>query len=73
MVQGWVTTLVLAFGIVVAVIGVISYLRMFRKDRLSEAAQPAVDVSSPNPIIPAKSTDGGHSSEAITEHAGQRD
>jgi hypothetical protein len=73
MVQGWVTTLVLAFGIVVAVIGVIAYLRMFRKDRLSGTAQPAANVSSPKLNIAAKSTDGGHSTEAITEHAGQRD
>ncbi|MEK3883410.1 hypothetical protein [Paenibacillus sp. PL2-23] len=31
--QGWVTVLLLAFGIAVAVVGVIAYLRMLRKDK----------------------------------------
>ncbi|MCR2806048.1 hypothetical protein [Paenibacillus soyae] len=31
--QGWATVLLLAFGIVVGVIGVIAYLRMLRKDK----------------------------------------
>ncbi|MCU6710618.1 hypothetical protein M6D81_18150 [Paenibacillus sp. J5C_2022] len=35
MVQGWVTTLVLAFGIAVAIIGVVAYLRLFRKEKAS--------------------------------------
>ncbi|EFM10327.1 hypothetical protein PaecuDRAFT_2763 [Paenibacillus curdlanolyticus YK9] len=30
-VEGWVTALVVVFGILVAVVGVIAYLRMFRK------------------------------------------
>ncbi|WP_138756522.1 hypothetical protein [Paenibacillus sinopodophylli] len=73
MVQGWVTTLVLGFGIVVAVIGVIAYLRMFRKDRLSSTSNQTDDVSSPNVIISAKSRDGGHAKEAKPEQAAPQD
>jgi len=32
MVEGWVTALVIVFGVAVAVVGVVAYLRMFRKD-----------------------------------------
>lgn len=35
MVQGWVTTLVLVFGIAVAIVGVVAYLRLFRKEKVS--------------------------------------
>lgn len=73
MVQGWVTTLVLAFGMLVAVIGVIAYLRMFRKDRLSSTSDQSADVSPPNIIIAAKSMESGHSTEAKPEQAGPRD
>lgn len=38
MVPVWLTVLVLAFGIAVAVIGVAAYLRIYRKDRLAAAA-----------------------------------
>lgn len=34
---GWVTMLLLAFGIAVGVIGVIAYLRLFRKEKRSAA------------------------------------
>lgn len=73
MVQGWVTTLVLAFGIVVAIIGVIAYLRMFRKDRLSSTSHQPDDVSSPNVFISAKSMDGGHAKDVNSEQAAPRD
>ncbi|CAM4524742.1 hypothetical protein FHS16_003456 [Paenibacillus endophyticus] len=73
MVQGWVTTLVLGFGIAVAVVGVIAYLRMFRKDRLSSTSHQADDVSPPNVFISAKSTDGGHKKEAKPEQATPQD
>lgn len=72
MVQGWVTTLVLAFGIIVAIIGVIAYLRMFRKDRLSSTSHQAADVSPPNRVIAVKSTDGGYNKEAKSEQAPPR-
>ncbi|KRE46764.1 hypothetical protein [Paenibacillus sp. Soil522] len=72
MVQGWVTTLVLAFGMLVAVIGVIAYLRMFRKDRLSSTSDQT-DVPPPNIIIAAKSMDSGHNKEAKPEQAAPRD
>ena len=35
MVPVWLTVLVLAFGIAVAIIGVAAYLRIYRKDRLA--------------------------------------
>ena len=31
--HGWVTVLLLAFGMAVGIIGVIAFLRMFRKDK----------------------------------------
>ncbi|WP_169085617.1 hypothetical protein [Paenibacillus sp. PL91] len=73
MVQGWVTTLVLAFGIIVAVIGVIAYLRMFRKDRLSSASHRSVDISSPNVNKPVKLMDSGNSKDTKPEHASPPD
>lgn len=73
MVQGWVTTLVLAFGMLVAIIGVIAYLRMFRKDRLSSTSDQAADVSPPNIINTAKSMESGHNTEAKPEQAAPRD
>ncbi|HTG69390.1 MAG TPA: hypothetical protein VL921_09055 [Candidatus Udaeobacter sp.] len=73
MVQGWVTTLVLAFGMLVAIIGVIAYLRMFRKDRLSSTSDQAADVSPPNIIIAAKSMESGHNMEAKPEQPAPRD
>ncbi|MFD0960098.1 hypothetical protein [Paenibacillus chungangensis] len=47
MVQGWVTTLVLAFGIAVAIIGVVAYLRLFRKEKASThtSAEPLSSAS----------------------------
>lgn len=72
MVQGWVTTLVLAFGMLVAVIGVIAYLKMFRKDRLSSTSDQT-DVSPPNIIIAVKSMESGHNKEAKPEQAAPRD
>ncbi|MDQ8736170.1 hypothetical protein [Paenibacillus sp. LHD-38] len=73
MVQGWVTNLVLGFGIVVAIIGVIAYLRMFRKDRLSSTSHQPDDVSPPNVFIAAKPMDGGHNKDVKSEQAPPRD
>ncbi|WP_139990719.1 hypothetical protein [Paenibacillus paridis] len=73
MVQGWATIVVLGFGIGVAVIGVIAYLRMFRKDRLSSTSHHAADVSPPNGAVTAKTMDSGHNNEAKTEQAAPQD
>lgn len=73
MVQGWVTMLVLAFGIIVAVIGVLAYLRMFRKDRLSAASRSGADVSPPKGINSAAETDDRTNLETVTEHAATKD
>ena len=48
MVPGWVTALVLAFGIVVGIVGVIAYLRLFRKEKLAAELQLKADASPPN-------------------------
>lgn len=42
--RDWVTIVLLAFGIAVGVIGVIAYLRLYRKEKLAEA-QPSEDAS----------------------------
>ncbi|SFF26487.1 hypothetical protein SAMN04487969_12148 [Paenibacillus algorifonticola] len=43
MVRGWVTALVLAFGIAVAVLGVIAYLRMFHKERSAASVRSSTE------------------------------
>lgn len=73
MVQGWVTMLVLAFGILVAVIGVIAYLRMFRKDRLDSIPKTTPAVSPPSPIYPVIPKDGVKGPEVISEQAVRRE
>lgn len=72
MVQGWVTTLVLAFGIIVAVIGVIAYLRMFRKDRLT-GAPGLTDVSPPKPAAAAAARENAQDLASKSEQAAPRD
>lgn len=47
MVDGWVTMLVLAFGIIVAAIGVFAYLRMFYKERGTHASRSMMDIPPP--------------------------
>ncbi|WP_336775639.1 hypothetical protein [Paenibacillus sp. MMO-58] len=49
MVDGWITAVVLIFGIAVALIGVFAYLRMFNRN---ETHHSSMDV--PPPIIPPK-------------------
>jgi len=44
--QGWVTTLLLAFGIVVGIIGVVAYLRMLRKEKGAATDQSITESSS---------------------------
>lgn len=44
MVQDWVTTLLLAFGIAVGIIGVIAYLRLFRKEKAAAASHSRADA-----------------------------
>ncbi|WP_028612711.1 hypothetical protein [Paenibacillus harenae] len=73
MVQGWVTVLVLAFGIIVAVVGVIAYLRMFRKDRLSASTRPKADESPPLQAYTANGAENGYKSEAKPEQASPHD
>jgi|GEM_PF-1217052 hypothetical protein len=41
MVEGWVTALVIVFGVAVAVAGVVAYLRMFRK-QANSSVHPSV-------------------------------
>lgn len=38
--EDWVTFALLAFGIAVGVIGVVAYLRMYRKEKLAESQSP---------------------------------
>jgi|GEM_PF-6820507 len=61
MVQGWVTVLLLAFGIVVAVIGVIAFLRLNSKDRLASEPTDAVGVGP----SPRKSADEWEGAEEV--------
>lgn len=42
--KDWVTIALLAFGIAVGVVGVVAYLRMYRKEKLAEN-QPSDDAS----------------------------
>lgn len=44
MLEDWVTIALLAFGIVVGIVGVVAYLRMYRKEKLAEN-QPSDDAS----------------------------
>ncbi|MFD0589514.1 hypothetical protein ACFQZE_16115 [Paenibacillus sp. GCM10027627] len=46
--QGWMTTLLLAFGIAVGVIGVIAYLRLFRKEKLAAPPEEAGENAPPS-------------------------
>lgn len=57
MVPGWVTALVLAFGIIVGIVGVIAYLRLFRKEKLAAEHQLKADASPP--VV-----DSGHSTSS---------
>jgi hypothetical protein len=36
MLEDWITIALLAFGIAVGVVGVVAYLRMYRKEKLAE-------------------------------------
>ncbi|MUT65967.1 hypothetical protein [Paenibacillus sp. NEAU-GSW1] len=47
MVDGWVTMLMLAFGIIVAVIGVTAYLRMFNKEKSLSSSHSSIDIPPP--------------------------
>ncbi|MOA01078.1 hypothetical protein D3C78_1204650 [compost metagenome] len=73
MLRDWVTILLLAFGIIVAVIGVIAYLSMYRKDRLSTMAQSTSDVTPPNSTVAANRGDSGYAPEPIEEKAANQD
>lgn len=63
--QGWVTALLLVFGIAVGVIGVVAYLRMLRKERLAAAVQSRTE-SSPSDVQSGdqESKSEGESTEA---------
>ncbi|MFF2092946.1 hypothetical protein [Paenibacillus sp. NPDC058174] len=47
MVNSWVTIIMLAFGILVAVIGVFAYLRMFYKEKSLSSSPTAIDIPPP--------------------------
>ncbi|MNG19897.1 hypothetical protein D3C84_1041070 [compost metagenome] len=57
MVEGWVTTLVVVFGVAVAVVGVVAYLRMFRKDASAVAYRSTSGDNTPRPSAPSQLTD----------------
>ncbi|MNR44924.1 hypothetical protein D3C85_1637240 [compost metagenome] len=63
----------MAFGIIVAIIGVIAYLRMFRKNKLQEAPPAQEDVSSPNLTYTAASRENEDKDHAKSEQADTRD
>jgi hypothetical protein len=50
MVNGWITAVVLIFGIAVALIGVFAYLRMFNRN---ETHHSPTDIPPPTPVKPA--------------------
>jgi hypothetical protein len=57
MVEGWVTALVVVFGVAVAVAGVVAYLRMFKKNADS-AVHPSVTGDSDSRIaVPSQQLD----------------
>ncbi|MFX3633239.1 MAG: hypothetical protein ACE3L7_15245 [Candidatus Pristimantibacillus sp.] len=64
MIDNWITTLLLAFGIVVAVIGVIAYLRMFHKEKERTTFHSSVD--NPPPIGGTKASE--EDAESPSEH-----
>lgn len=65
MADNWITMLLLAFGIVVAVIGVIAYLRMFHKQK--EGATFHQSVDNPPPIGSTKASEADK--ESPSEHS----
>ncbi len=73
MVQGWATVLVLAFGIVVAVIGVIAYLRMFRKNKAQDTSPSPEDDSSPGFTYTAATREMKEEARSKSERADTRD
>lgn len=58
MVQGWVTVLLLAFGIGVGIAGVVAYLRLFRKERLAALSDSGTE-SPPSAAAVSSETDSG--------------
>ncbi|MBH5318715.1 hypothetical protein I6N90_12990 [Paenibacillus sp. GSMTC-2017] len=48
MASEWATKLLLGFGIVVAIIGVLAYLRLFRKEKLTRTTHSRADVTPPS-------------------------
>ncbi|REK74424.1 hypothetical protein [Paenibacillus paeoniae] len=45
MAEGWITTVLLAFGIAVGIVGVVAYLRMLRKEKGGASVQPDAESS----------------------------
>ncbi|GLX67449.1 hypothetical protein [Paenibacillus glycanilyticus] len=56
MVDGWITAVVLIFGIAVALIGVFAYLRMFNRN---ETHHSSVEIPPPTPPKSAPAEDAG--------------
>lgn len=72
MVEDWVTILVLAFGIIVAVVGVIAYLRLYRREKEDTESQSISDHSpSDANSLPSSTRVGGD--ETITGHGSNED
>ncbi|WP_127533150.1 hypothetical protein [Paenibacillus kobensis] len=57
MVEGWVTTLVVVFGVAVAVVGVVAYLRMFRKGAGAATYRSTAGDNNSRPSAPSQLTD----------------
>lgn len=72
MVEGWVTLLVLAFGLAVAIVCVVAYLRMFRKDKFASAAQASAEIPPPVAISTGKG-DSELAAEPISEQGERTD
>lgn len=63
MVEGWVTALVVVFGVAVAVIGVVAYLRMFRKHADSAVYRSTAGDSDSHSAMPSPLADNRTMSE----------
>ncbi|PWV97998.1 hypothetical protein DFQ01_11980 [Paenibacillus cellulosilyticus] len=68
MVEGWVTALVIVFGVAVAVAGVVAYLRMFRKHADSTVHPSVTGDSNSRITVPSQQLD----SQLLSEDGDQK-
>ncbi|MBD3921142.1 hypothetical protein H8B09_20410 [Paenibacillus sp. PR3] len=68
MVEGWVTALVVVFGVAVAVAGVVAYLRMFRKNADSTVHPSVTSDSNSRITVPSQQLD----SQLLSEDGDQK-